>query len=500
MKIKQTRTGQIVMSTQPSGRRSYAAANVDRLVSDWFSNSQDADGASGHGIQRMRDRARQMARDSDHVQSLLRLITANVLGPKGIRLSMRLKRRNGKLRSTENTAIQEAWERWGMFETASYDRRNTWRAVESLVLKSCVRDGAAFVWRMIDPENPFGFSVLPVEYDLLDHTLHRDMPGGNRVRYGIEQDGRGRIAAYWFWSQHPGDPHRSEMRHLRVPADDVIHVYRQDRIGQTLGVSWLAQGMRALQMLDGYREAELVAARIASSKMGFFKAVDPNGMGAPAEGSEDQLVQDVAPAQWEVLPRGWEFQAYDPQHPNTAYADFEKANLRSFAAGVGVNYNELARDYEGVNYSSLRAAALSDRDYYRELQAWYAEALHSKVFESWYAQAELRGLVSFAGAMDYEAVSCACHWRPRGWQWVDPQKEVAAAKEALALRLNSRQDIVGQTGRTIEEVDAEIGDDPNYEDVVKQSRPPQAVTGKPEDEKNPEDNTEEEAQDEEEEI
>ena len=40
----------------------------------------------------------------------------------------------------------------------------------------------------------------------------------------------------------------------------------------------LATAIGALKMLHGYREAELVAARVAASKMGFITSLDGEGL------------------------------------------------------------------------------------------------------------------------------------------------------------------------------------------------------------------------------
>jgi capsid protein len=49
----------------------------------------------------------------------------------------------------------------------------------------------------------------------------------------------------------------------------------------------------------------------------------------------------------------------------------------------------------------------------------------------------------------------AARFKPRGWSWVDPTKEVAAAKEAVKAGFTTRADVIAATadGRDIEDID-----------------------------------------------
>jgi capsid protein len=63
-------------------------------------------------------------------------------------------------------------------------------------------------------------------------------------------------------------------------------------------------------------------------------------------------------------------------------------------------------------------------------------------------------VMEYANAAEkFEAVS----FKPRGWSWVDPTKEVEAYKEAVKAGFTTRADVIAQTGGgvDIEEVDAQ---------------------------------------------
>jgi hypothetical protein len=76
---------------------------------------------------------------------------------------------------------------------------------------------------------------------MLDADTWPGMPTGNFIRSGIELNKYGRRVAYWMYRQHPGDrvmgrtPSPQEL--LRIPAEQVAHMFEPERPGQLRGVS-----------------------------------------------------------------------------------------------------------------------------------------------------------------------------------------------------------------------------------------------------------------------
>ena len=60
-----------------------------------------------------------------------------------------------------------------------------------------------------------------------------------------------------------------------------------------------------------------------------------------------------------------------------------KALLRFVSSSLGVSYNALASDLEGVNYSSMRSGLLIERDQWRMLQSLMKEQMLQPIFEDW---------------------------------------------------------------------------------------------------------------------
>ena len=220
--------------------------------------------------------------------------------------------------------------------------------------------------------------------------------------------------------------------------------------------------MMTIKQLDGYWEAELVAARSAASKMGFYEKQLPVDYQGQTD-AQNNATQEMQPGVIEDLPMGVTFKTHDPQHPVTAFSDFVKSVLRGASSGLGVSYNSLANDLEGVNYSSIRAGLLEERSEWRAVQNWLVECLHEPLFEEWLSTALLAGALRMPNGSALPAVKFdkfhAPEWKPRRWPWVDPLKDLQAKVMAIEKGLDSRSSTVAEQGGDIESLFADISAD-----------------------------------------
>ncbi|MGH9781578.1 MAG: phage portal protein, partial [Candidatus Acidiferrales bacterium] len=259
--------------------------------------------------------------------------------------------------------------------------------------------------------------------------------------------------------KHPSDLGGSLLRE-RVPAEYIIHLYDPERINQTRGITWFHPCMVELRMLGGYVEAELVAARTGAAKMGFLKYTDVSSFVEPNPDAKYRI--EAQPGVIETLPPGLDFQAWSPEHPASAFQMFVKAMLRFVSSSLGVSYNALASDLEGVNYSSMRSGLLIERDQWKMLQSLMKEQLLQPIFEQWLSMALLSGALVLDSRDP--ARFCEGKWEPRGWQWVDPLKDVQSAILAIGAGLASRNGVLADQGDDVEEVFEELSEEKKLEE------------------------------------
>lgn len=438
-----------------SGRRSYAAAASNRLTSTWYTALKSANQEIETGLMTMRARSRQLCRDNPHAAAFLNLLKVNVSGPDGIGLQAQYVNSRNELHATFNRALELAWTRWGRAGSCTADGRLSFAEFCQHCDALEAQDGEILVRGIVDPKLPLGFGVEFIDPDRLDETLNqRPSNGLPEIRLGVELGAYGRPVAYHIRPRHPNEPggRTDTNRPVRVPATEILHRFIQVRPGQTRGVPWLVPVAIRLRLLDKWEEAALTAATIGAAKMGFFvDKRDEAGEGyetmTDADSGEDAgaLSMTAEPGVFGQLPPGMEFQSFDPDYPNIAFEQFERAMLRSIASGLGVSYTSLANDLTAVNYSSIRAGLLTERDIYRMLQHRAVEHTCRPVFRRWFESAVLSQQVT-PPTMRFDDITESMVWKPRGWQWVDPKSDVQAVKEMIALGLESRTSAAAKLG------------------------------------------------------
>lgn len=433
-------------------KRSYHAANTGRLFADFMSSSRSSDAELRSSLVLMRNRSRELGRDDVYVRRFFNLLKTNVVGDKGVTLQVKARNNDGSLDVVGNTIIENEFIKFGLKGNCTPDGRMSWVDLQKYVIQAVARDGEAFIQVVRNRAFLHGVAFHPLEADLVDEQKNERLKNGNEIRMGVEVDQYKRPVAYWVKQKHPGDYDFATIsvnENKRVPADEIIHVFEPARAGQTRGEPWLAPAISQLKMLNAHREAELVASRMAASKMGFFTS--DSGEDAPADDYDNSVpIIDAEPGTFHQLPNGVDFKPFDPSHPATAFSDFQKGILRGIASGLGVSYASLSNDLEGTSYSSIRQGALEERDAYRMMQQFMLDHFVIPAYAAWLRHVMEFGYINIP-ATRFDKFFMATNFRPRGWQWVDPLKEVNAAVTAMHNGIMSMQDVSNQYGRDVEE-------------------------------------------------
>lgn len=440
--------------------RAFHGADTGRLFSDFVSSSRSADSEIKPSLRVLRDRCREISRNHPYAKRYLQIMSTNVVGANGVRIQVRKRNDDNSLDSVGNRIIEQAWQQWGRAGFCTVDGRVSWVQAQRLFMETLARDGEVLIQKIKNPAgNPFGFSLKFLEADYLDEGYDARLSNGNEVRMGVELDKRtGKPLNYYLFEDHPhhdqGYGSKTKRHHKIVPATEIIHCYLQDRAGQTRGVPWMSNVLTRLKMLDGYEEATLVNARVAASKMGFFTS--PEGDGFVGDDYDNHApIMSAEPATFTQLPAGMSFTAFDPQNPTDSFAEFEKGILRGIASGLGVSYVSLANNLEGVSYSSIRQGTIEDRDHFKMVQQFMIDQFIDPIYRAWLEMAITVGRVNLPMGK-YDLFADQVIYRPRGFAWVDPAKEINASVTALNNGIVSLQDVHSQYGRDTEEIFEQI--------------------------------------------
>lgn len=437
-------------------RRSYQAARRNRLTADWLSHPTSANYEMRYSLRVLRARSRDLARNNAYVKKFLSMVRTNVVGAQGIKLQVRATDTRGQLDAALNKQVERAFSEWTNPETASATGRLSWVDAQRLFVSTLARDGEVLV-RLIDADNPFGLALKFYDVNWLDETYNEVLPDGRRIIMSVEVDAMDRPVAYWLTPPPADYPYgwaNTIRRRTRVPADEIIHRFLvHDDDTQVRGVPWGHTAMLDLHNLAGYTNAEITAARVGASKMGFIIPPEEDEFAGEANenASAPELLDNVEPGVISELPPGYDFKPFDPQHPATNVGAFIKVILRAVAAGLDVSYFTLANDLEGVNYSSARIGLLDERDVWRSLQSWMIQHFCRPVFLRWLKGAMVSGALPQLKARDFDRLKAPL-WRPRGWTWIDPEKDIKAHILAIDNALETRTDVVAEGGGDFDEL------------------------------------------------
>jgi lambda family phage portal protein len=425
----------IVRRETPASVRMYKGAEFNRLTQDWaaFGTSQDAEVRGS--MRTLRNRSRSLCRDNDYAKNAIRLVRNNVIG-KGVALKPKIKQLRGdKLNEAANAAAAKLWKRWTRAEMCHTAGELSFQEIERLGVSSLAESGEVIVRKIY---RSFGGSRVPlalevIESDLLIDDYNGVADNGEEIRMGVQMDEWRRPTFYYFYPKHPGDYQfqgTGAQKYIKVPADEIIHLYITERPGQTRGIPWMHTAMQRMRHLGGFEEAEVVKARGQAAMMGFIQT--PDGETQDNGTVDGQRVSTFEPGRIETLGPGETFTGFSPTSPGGSYDPFVRSMIRGVAAGIGQSYAPLSGDYSQSNYSSSRLSLLTDRDNWQVIQQWLIGKFHQRIWEAWLDAAVMSGALSLPFyELNREDYAEAVLWAPRSWGWVDPYKEVQAYRTAV---------------------------------------------------------------------
>jgi len=142
-----------------------------------------------------------------------------------------------------------------------------------------------------------------------------------------------------------------------------------------------------------------------------------------------------------------------PTRPGGTFGTFVEVLLREIGAASGLPYELVAKDFSKVNYSSARAAMLEARKFFKAYQSWMAEAFLQPVWEMVMLESWLRNMLPNEDLVGEDGAEWSrAMWVPPPQGYVDPVKEVKAAKDAIDAKLSTHQKEAAAQGEDWEEL------------------------------------------------
>ncbi|WP_149539300.1 phage portal protein [Siccirubricoccus phaeus] len=395
--------------------RGYAAAQ-DHRTSTWAPSGGSANTEVGMAAATVARRARDAVRNDPYASRIVDLWTGNAVGA-------------GITTRWPDDAHGRAWQRWAESTACDVEGRLDLYGLQALVMRAVVESGECFVRFLMtapSPANPIGLRLQVLEADHLD-TARNGMVDGAPTIQGIALGEAGAPIGYWLHRMHPGAawilPGSAWQSSQRIPASEVLHIYRKRRPGQLRDVSWLAPVLLRLRDLGDYEAALLMKAKIEACLAAVVTEEGDEALTGTAAGllrdAQGRTVESFEPGMI-LYRRGMGSVEVVNPSGGGSHAAFARRALEAAAVGAGLTYDQVSGDLTQANYSSLRAGKIEFRRLCEQMQyGMLIPMLVRPIAERFHRQGALLGL------WDADMPDGVSHVPP-AHEMIDPLKDTTA--------------------------------------------------------------------------
>jgi lambda family phage portal protein len=439
--------------------------------------SEAADAEIYAAGQRLRDWARDLAKNSSIVKSILDARVAKGVGT-GLRYEPMVVDRKGALLTGLNAAITDAVERWA--EAADVTGELSRAELERIVWRDWDCAGEVFARKVYRGRTAdrLGLQVQLIRSELVPYAFLGDA----RATMGIERDEWGKPVTYWVYPYVPSPNlwpyYNSAFQPKAVGAEQMVHLRRQEEVDATRGVTLLHAVIFRIDGVSRYQESHRRAARASANLFASLnRSIDFDPASDQNSTTRNEIdLSDLQLIDWLKPGEGVNFHA--PSHPNQNATEFVNQELRQIASSCRVAFSWIAyvfdRAYAAQRTELIHAweMILEDRaQFIRDFAepVLYREPVRLALLEGRLPARELRR----ADPKSLYAVRIDGPAMPT----IDPVADRQAAQLDQEQGWDSRPAIIRRFGRNPTHVDAERAKDPFK---VEQPAPP--VTEAPDDE------------------
>lgn len=458
-------------------------------MAEWLPPSQSADAALLPALRLGNARADDLVRNNGIAANAVALHKDHIVGHMFL-ISYRPNWRWLGMRETAAKSfvdeVEAAWSEYaeGMFGEIDVEGKRTFTEFIREGVGVHAFNGEIFVQPVWDTESTQLFrtrfkAVSPKRVDTPGHGI------GNRfLRAGVEVDRYGRAVAYHICEDD--FPRSGSGRWERIPRElptgrpAMLHIFEPVEDGQTRGANQFYSVMERLKMLDSLQATQLQSAIVKAmyaatieSELDTQSAMDFI-LGANSQEQRERLtgwIGEIAAyyaaapvrlggAKVPHLMPGDSLNLQTAQDTDNGYSVFEQSLLRYIAAGLGVSYEQLSRNYAQMSYSTARASANESWAYFMGRRKFVASRQASQMFLCWLEEAIVRRVVTLPSKARFSFQEARSAWGNRDWigsgrMAIDGLKEVQEAVMLIEAGLSTYEKECAKRGDDYQEIFAQ---------------------------------------------
>ncbi|SEQ48849.1 phage portal protein, lambda family [Faunimonas pinastri] len=336
-------------------KRAYDGARVGRRGDSFTAAATSANVEIGPALARLRDRSRDLARNTWAGRRILDVHVGHTIGT-GINAVPA----TGSDRTDRQ--LGDAWLEW--CDTSDVEGINNFAGQQALLYSSALEGGDAVMRRIplrSGDRRRVKLALQVLEGDLIDESRDLGTFDNQYSRLGVGLGTWDARTGLWLHSQHPGEytfrgaPFNSTF----VPVEDVIHLFRPLRAGQVRGVPVFAPILMPSRDLGDLVDAVIMKAKTEACYTGFV-TLEGERTSPLSPSRDDARIEEMRPGMIAYLQEGEKISFAQP----TSSGQYEQvwlSTLFGMAAGAGITYDQLTGDLRQANYSSLRAGKIEQR-------------------------------------------------------------------------------------------------------------------------------------------
>jgi lambda family phage portal protein len=437
----------------------HQAAGTGRRAHAWFAPQLGPNDAVLFDARTLRNRARAGVRNDGYARTAIDRLVSNIIGAG---MTPESKAPDAAVRAS----LHQLWLDWT--DESDADGIFDFYGQQAQAVRAWLEGGEVFV-RLRD-RLPADGLIVPLQLQLLEPELvpldYTVASGPRRVRAGIELDAIGRRTAYWMYRARPAEGLDIDASMIvRVPAENVIHLYEPLRPGQLRGTPTLTQALVRLYEIDAYDDATIVRQKVAALFAGFIthtavpgeEDVDPLTGQAITRDEQGMALMGLEPGLMQELRAGEGVSFADPPDA-TGYGDFMRSALMGAAVAADVPYEVLTGDLRNVNDRTVRVILNEFRRRVEQRQHHIiAFQLCRRVWEAWFDRALLSGALPMPPGYENDPRPWRrVEWVPAAWPYLNPVQDIEAYKASIRSGVMTLGEAVKEIrGRSLEEVLAE---------------------------------------------
>jgi lambda family phage portal protein len=416
-----------------------------RSLKGWNVTSNDADSDLLPDLAMLRERSRDLVRNTPIAAGAINTPVTNVVGG-GLKLHSMIDQDYLGMEEAEADAWEAAAERefnlWAgnPIHCDAAATLNFYGHTE-MALRSTLENGDIFYLlpHIKRTGSPYLVKLKAIEADRV--TNENNKRDTTKVAGGIQLDDNGAPSHYHIMQSHPGAMVRTGKKWDVIPAfgaksgrRNVLHLFEQRRPGQRRGVPYLAPVIESLKQLGRYTDAELMAA-VVSGMFTVFVHTDSDDPLTNDDGTAVNSDADLELGNGKIIALSGDdkIEIADPRRPNASFDPFVMSILRQIGAALEIPYELLIKHFT-ASYSASRAAIMEAWKLFKKRRAWLSDYFCNPVYEAVITEAVLAGRLVAPGFMDDVRIRAAY----LGAEWVGPGKGQIQEKqevEAAALRV-----------------------------------------------------------------